>query len=284
MRVEANGIAIEVEEHGNADGEPLLMICGIYQQLTYWPPALIDRFTAAELRVITFDNRDVGLTTWVTDPPPSVDELFADPTTANYSLWDMADDAAGVLDVLGVESTHVLGHSMGGMIAQCFASRYPDRTRSLALWGTSPGDGTGESDPRFLERITSSRPTDFEELVAFDVEGARDLIFHPEVVDDDVLETHVRELIERAPNYDSQHVFAVLATGDRSEHLRRLAVPTVVIHGTGDLAIAPSGGESLARLIPDTELVLLEGMGHCTFAPDTIGILAEAVLTNLARA
>jgi pimeloyl-ACP methyl ester carboxylesterase len=283
VQVPANGIELCSETHGDPDGEPVVLVCGIKLQLSSWSlqSDLLDALVSAGYRVITFDNRDVGYSTWVADPAPDLgDVLGGDLTGVNYTLWDLADDTAALLGELEAAPAHVVGHSMGGMVAQCLAIAHPDHVRTLTLWATNPGDGSGASSPAFLQRVLQPPPDDLDEAIEAMAVGHREQVVHPQEIDLERVRAYAREQLTRAPNPDAQHAAAVLATGDRSEGLRGLRCPTLVVHGDGDIAIEPDGGQTLARLVPGAELVVVEGMGHRA-VDDKLAVVTDAVLAHL---
>ena len=267
--IRANGIDICHEVHG--DGEPLLLVMGINAQMIHWPPELVEKLVEAGFQVIVFDNRDMGETTWMDGQrAPSIRKLFSRrmlglPVSTPYTLSDMAADGFGLLTALGIESAHILGASMGGMIAQQMAIQSPERVRSL----TSVMSHTGErrhfaSDPRALNALMGNTPTSAEDagervLELMKVIGSAEWMRS----DDDY-----RKL--GAVSYQRGHnpagfkrqLAAIVASGSRDAALANLSIPTLVIHGTSDLLVRPAGGKHTAAIVPGAELVLIEGMGH----------------------
>jgi pimeloyl-ACP methyl ester carboxylesterase len=239
------------------------------------------------------DNRDVGLSTRETRPVPDLmTVLGGDLSGVNYTLSDMAADTAGLIEHLGFESAHLLGHSMGGGIAQYVATRFPNRVRSLTLFATAPFEGvTGRSSRAFLELAMAPTPTEPEAAFAAALEAYR-ICVTPDPVDEDALTALLRVQEDRAPNAAMQCIPAILAsvtigttsTPTHLEDLQALEHPTLVIHGTGDLAVGVDGGERLAELIPGARLVLLEGMGHFPLAPDRWSSIADEVTAHALKA
>jgi pimeloyl-ACP methyl ester carboxylesterase len=293
MRAQLGEVAIEYEVFGPADGPPIVLIAGIFQQLTFWPAAFVDQLVDAGFRVVVLDNRDVGLSTLETRPAPDLmTVLGGDASGVNYTLSDMAADTAGLIDALGFESAHVFGHSMGGMIAQRLAIEFPHRVRSLTLFGTGPSDGvSGQSSPEFLALAIAPVPTDPDEMWETSLAAYRICVV-PDPVDEDELATFARAQLDRAPNPQMQCLPAILgsaAAGLASspthiEELQALEHPTLVIHGTGDLAVAVDGGERLAEVIPDAKFVPLEGMGHVPLAPGRWKTIGDAVIAHASKA
>jgi pimeloyl-ACP methyl ester carboxylesterase len=218
--------------------------------------------------------------------------LGGDVSRVNYTLSDMAGDTAGLIEHLGFESAHVLGHSMGGGIAQYVATRFPERVRSLTLFGTAPFEGvTGQSSPAFLELVMAPTPTEPEAAWAAALEAYR-ICVTPDPIDEEALAAVLQAQVDRAPNPAMQCIPAILASvaiGTTSapthlEALHALEHPTLVIHGTGDLAVGVDGGERLAEVIPGARLVLVEGMGHFPLAPERWETIADEVIAHALKA
>lgn len=250
---------------------PLVLVMGIGAQLIYWPDAFCTRLTDRGFTVIRFDNRDVGLSTKLEGrrAPPlqtMISRVVAGlPIAAPYTLLDMADDLAGLLDHLGIERAHVVGASMGGMIAQTFAIAHPHRVRSLVSIMSHPGGRRYMlSSPRALRALLMPAPRSREEAMD------RAEAFY-QVVGSRGFERDVATIRERAGRaYDRcfyppgflRQLAAILASGSRREALRFVRSPAAVIHGSDDPLIPPRGGRATARALPNAELHLIEGMGH----------------------
>ncbi len=282
----SNGITIEYEERGS--GEPLLMVMGLGGQLTDWPEGLID-LLAERFRVITFDNRDIGLSTEFDWAPPSrwkvaMSLLFRRPVRAGYTINDMADDAAGLLDALGIESAHVVGMSMGGMIAQALTINHPTRVRSLASIMSTTGDNKhGLPARRVLLALAKAKPPTREtaaqvttDMYALWAGSSWDHAEH--------FQTTAKS-IERSwrPAGTERQVAAINASPDRTEALRSITQPTVVIHGLEDLLVKPDGGTATCAAIPGSRLVMFPDMGHDLPRTRWPEILV-AIASNAARA
>jgi pimeloyl-ACP methyl ester carboxylesterase len=265
--VRANGITIEYEVQGA--GDPLLLIMGLGEQLTTWPDELVAKFVAIGFQVIRFDNRDIGLSTASDWAPPSTVSTVArrivrQPARADYHLRDMAADAAGLLDALGVGAAHVVGVSMGGMIAQTMAIGHPSLVRSLTSIMSNTGDGShGVVAPALLPKLAQlSRSADRKEAVERSVEVNR-LIAGPHFD-----ETERRALAERnversfRPDAVARQTAAILSSPDRTEALGTVRVPTLVVHGLLDRLVKPSGGIATARAIPGSRLLMFPDMAH----------------------
>jgi pimeloyl-ACP methyl ester carboxylesterase len=248
--IPANGIDIEYEVFGETAGEPMLVIMGFTMQMIQWPDGFLGRLAGRGFRLIRFDNRDVGLSTKLDRP---------------YTLDDMADDAAGLLEGLGIVAAHVVGASMGGYIAQLLTLRHPERVRSLASIMSSTGArDVGQPRPEIVPLLMTPPPSEREPYVVSRLAIARRLTGSSLRSDED----RVRASIERAydrcfyPQGGARQFQAIITAPDRTAALGAVRVPTVVIHGTDDMLIDPSGGDATARAIPGARLVLIPGMGH----------------------
>lgn len=267
-RARANGIEIAWDSFGDDKAPPLLLIMGIGMQMIAWDDQFCAALAARGFRVIRFDNRDVGLSTHFTaagDPNPLqvFDQLRKKhPVRSAYALSDMADDAVGLLDALGIRAAHVAGLSMGGMIAQEMAIRHPERVLSL----TSIMSATGDPDvkgPSFevLGALLKPFPPERAAFIARSVELWRTL-----GGSDD--ELRVRRLAARAfdraydPSGVRRQLVAIWTSGNRKPALARLRVPTLVFHGEADPLIPVENGRDTARAIPGARLEIVPGMGH----------------------
>jgi len=273
MQLSANGIAIEVEDHGPTNGEPLLLIMGLGMQLIAWPDDLVQRLVASGFRVIRFDNRDVGLS-------QGFDELGVPnlawaglkytmrlPVAAPYGLHDMAGDAVGVLDALGIARAHVCGVSMGGMIAQQLAARYPQRVKSQTLVMTTSGARHLPQAQQHVRRALVSRPArgGGHDGVVSHLEAFLRLIGSPGFPAEPAQLRHrVETAVRRAwrPAGSARQLLAVAADGDRSALLPGLRLPTHVIHGTDDPLVPCAAAHDLHSKIDGATLDLIDGMGH----------------------
>jgi pimeloyl-ACP methyl ester carboxylesterase len=262
------GIDIAYQLLGKPDAPAVLLIMGVAAQYIHWPDEFCQALVEKGLQVIRFDNRDSGLSTHITDaPPPNLPAaLSGDPSSVSYTLSDMAADAVGLLDALGFEKAHVVGASMGGAIAQTMAIEHPQRVRSLTSMMSTTGNGSvGQIDPEVRREVFSGPPAVTRDEViqqairAFRFSGSPGFPHN---------ENEIAERAGRA--YDRCHdpigvarqAVATVVSGDRTERLRNIHLPTLIIHGAADRLCDPSGGQATAEAIPEAELVLIEGMGH----------------------
>ena len=270
----SHGVTIEFESLGPDNGEPMLWIMGFTAQMTAWPDELLKSFVDAGFRVIRFDNRDCGLSTKFDGVVADTDAVTAavmmgeTPPPVPYTLSDMAQDALGVLDHLGIDKAHIIGASMGGMIAQTFAIEHPHRTISLTSIMSMPGDiAYGTPTTEALTTLVSPPPTD---RAAYIESAANWAVWcSKKHFDLDEAKARAAREYDRSfyPEGAHRQMAAIYASGDRSDSLRALNIPTLVIHGTDDTLITPSGGERTAELIPQARLLMVQDMGHDLPAP-----------------
>ena len=273
MQVFANGISIEVEDHGSPTGEPLLLIMGLGMQLLAWQDDFVAVLVGRGFRVIRFDNRDIGLSESFDAaglPNLAVGSLryaLGLKLKSAYSLDDMAADCLGLLDALGIAAAHVCGASMGGMIAQRLAVRAPERVKSLTLMMTSSGSRRLPGPSLKVRRALISRPSDpkkVESIVEHYV-GLYGLIGSPGYpADKNDLRARFTRSISRShrPAGTARQMVAIAADGDRSQILPGIRVPTHVIHGAADVLVPVPAGRDLGARIPGASLDVIEGMGH----------------------
>ncbi len=261
--IDAGGVRLFVERSGPSQAPVVLLIRGLGSQIIDWPPALLEGIGTAGFQVVIFDNRDSGLSQKLgpCDPCPQ------DGVTALYSLYDMARDSVFLLDALGIEKAHIIGMSMGGMIAQILAADYPGRCLSLTSVMSSAGEVDGiAGTPEAVAALDAAWPAleETEAAVAKMVADAR--IYWGGVLPfpDDAVAGASEAAVARCycPGGYGRQRAAILASGDRGALLSRVACPTLVLHGADDPLIPPAAGRRAASLIPDAELRLLPGMGH----------------------
>ncbi|TDD60943.1 alpha/beta hydrolase [Kribbella antibiotica] len=266
----ASGLRLEYEIYGPKDGEAVLLIMGTGGQLTLWPLSLVELLVDKGLRVIRYDARDVGLS----------DRVEGD---AGYALDDMAADAAGLLDALGIGAAHIVGGSMGGMVAQLIAINHPDHVRTLTSIMSSSGNPElpGPS-PELIQRLMAPAPDPQEDLDAFlDHQVANAQLTQSPDYPTDAQELRAQFASDFNRSYDPagavRHQTATFAATDRRTGLRAVAVPTLVIHGEADPLIPVAAGRDTAGTIPGARLLLIPGMGH-DLAPQLLSQYADAIV------
>jgi pimeloyl-ACP methyl ester carboxylesterase len=266
------GITLEYETAGSETDPPLLMVSGFGAQLVAWPRGFCEQLAATGRFVITYDNRDCGLSSKLDGRLVEMDAINSAAAAgdferarslAPYTLDEMAADGLALLDALGIERAHVLGASMGGMIAQAIAISHPERTLTLiSMMSTTGEPGYGESSPEAIRALLTPTPA---ERAAYIDASERALIWRsrrwPDVA---AVRAVAAESYDRCyyPEGSSRQLAAIVASGSRADGLRALHLPTLVIHGLDDTLVAPSGGERTAALIPNAALMLMPDMGH----------------------
>jgi pimeloyl-ACP methyl ester carboxylesterase len=262
----STGITLEYEVHG--EGDPLLLVMGLGGQLVAWPATFIAGLVDRGFQVITFDNRDIGLSTKIDAAPPtktqtamfSISRRFAKST---YLLSDMAKDSVGLLDALDIERAHVVGMSMGGMIAQTMAIEHPSRVKSLtSIMSTTGNPRVGR--PKTSVLLRAGKLTRGSKETFADRQVALFRLFSGSLYD----ELEIREVAQLSserdftPDGTSRQMAAIMASPDRTPQLKKLNVPTLVVHGLEDGLVQPSGGYATTKAIPGARLLAFPDMGH----------------------
>jgi proline iminopeptidase len=271
--IDANGITLAYETQGNPKHEPILLIAGLGLQLTDWPDEFCGALAAEGFHVIRFDNRDSGLSTKMEQfgkPDLAlafVKSMFFMPLLSGYTLYDMANDAVGLLDALGIEKAHIVGASMGGMIAQIIAGTRPDRTLSLTSMMSTSGRPGLPGPTLAAQSALLSRPDDPDDLdsvVDHFVRAFRAIGSPGYPTPEGLLRRRVTASVLRSfyPRGTSRQFMAVAASGDRVALLSTVRVPTLVIHGTHDPLVPVTCGRDTANWVPGAILHEVEGMGH----------------------
>lgn len=269
-RVATNGIEIEYDTHGDPADPTLLLVSGLGSQLVGWDVDFCQGFVDRGFHVVRFDNRDVGLSSKIEVHPDHdvmasiLAALAGGPAEAPYHLADMADDAAGLLDALGIERAHVAGASMGGMIAQTLAIRHPAKVSSLTSIMSTTGDpDVGSPRAEILPVLLETPPVEREANIERSIVVSR-AIGSPEHFEEDRARARAAEQYDRCfyPAGVGHQLLAIISSGSRTDDLRKLDVNTLVIHGDADPLVDVSGGERTAEVIDGAELLILEGMGH----------------------
>jgi pimeloyl-ACP methyl ester carboxylesterase len=294
MKIQANGIAIEVEDSGPQDGRPaVLLVMGLGMQLVAWPEPFVQALAQAGFRVLRFDNRDIGLSQHLDHLGmpnllwEGVRHRFGLPVRAPYSVEDMAQDGLGVLDALGVQQAHVVGVSMGGMVAQRMALAAPQRVLSLAsVMSSSGAHYLPGPRPQVLQALLSRPRGHGEDAVVEHHVRLFRLIGSPGFpIEDALLRERVRTSVRRSfhPAGTARQLAAVAADARRAQALHRIQQPTLVVHGTDDPLVPFSCGHDTARRIPGARLVSVRGMGH-DLAPGVVEHLLQALMPHLRQA
>lgn len=264
-RVHANGIDIEYVTDGDPAGRPLLLVMGLGAQLITWPQGFVDTLCERGYFVIRYDNRDSGLSTKF-EGTPQITALFGgDTASAPYRIEDMADDAAALLTELGLSQAHVVGASLGGMITQALAIHHQDRFLSACSIMSTTGDmsvgtPTNEAIAALLRPIATSR----EEAIEASVAGSRVIGSPAYPVDEHLLRARAAAAYDRSycPEGTARQLAAILASPDRTEGLRGVKLPFLVLHGEADPLVTLSGGQATADAVPGATLITYAGMGH----------------------
>jgi len=272
-QVTANGISIEYESFGSSSNPTILLIMGLGMQMIAWPEPFCRELASRGYQVIRYDNRDTGFSTKFDGQvaPGVASLLFRSvlrlPIRVPYTLRDMADDAAGLLDAIGVEAAHIIGASMGGMIAQNFAVSYPQRVSSLtSIMSTSGHRSLPGADPLVTRHLFWTRPSgnNREAVISHNMRTI-ELIGSPAYpVDEEARREMTSTSFDRCyfPSGFTRHVAAIVHDGDRRNRLRTIAAPTLVIHGREDPLVPLAGGIDTAEHIPGAHLEVIDGMGH----------------------
>ena len=288
-QAQVNGITIEYQEQGS--GDPLLLVMGLAGQLIDWPPELIDHLVAAGFRVVAFDNRDIGLSSEMSGEGMArsavVKAMLGRPVKAPYSIGDMAGDAVGLLDHLGIDRAHVVGMSMGGMISQEIAIGWPDRVLSLTSIMSHTGDRRhGLAKPSLswkLTRLGDPDPADRQSVIENSMQIWR-WISGP-TYDEAEARQRIEAGVDRSIRVQgtARQTAAIFASRDRTPLLAAVKCPTLVIHGMADPLVMPSGGRTTAKAVPGARLIEFPDMGH-DLPLNRIPEMVEEIRRNADRA
>jgi len=287
--VKVNEIEICFDCSGPDEGPPLLLVMGLGAQMTVWNIGFVSELVDRGFRVIRFDNRDAGLSSKTVGDPPDVMALYTkalagEQISAPYTLSTMADDAVGLLDALEIPAAHVVGASMGGMIVQMMAIEHPERVLSLtSIMSTTGASDVGQPDAAAIGALLTPPPTDRNGAIEANITTSR-IICGP-LFDETEARGRAIEAYDRCfhPAGSAFQIAAIAATGDRTERLGAVKVPTLVVHGREDSLITLSGGEATAAAIPGADLVVFGQMGHDI--PDVYwSQLADAIFGTAIRA
>lgn len=273
-QIRANNLTFEVDDQGPKDGPAVVLIMGLAAQMTFWPDAMLDGFLKAGFRIVRFDNRDIGLSAKLHNrraAPPFLQlaaRRFGYYGLAPYTLHDMVDDTTGIMDALGIQRAHVVGVSMGGMIAQLMAGTAPARTASLtSIMSGSLNPRLTRPSPKLMRALflNGARDQSREALIERAVQ-MYSLIRAPGAGDDgmDELRAKMAEAYDRShyPQGVRRQLAGIIATGDLRPFLRQIEAPTLIIHGAQDPLVPVDAGRDSARTIRNARLEILQGMAH----------------------
>jgi pimeloyl-ACP methyl ester carboxylesterase len=281
-----NGIDIEYETAGDPADPPLLLVMGLGAQLIAWPEQFVKDLTARGYFTIRYDNRDVGLSTKFEGLPDFGALFTGDGTSARYLVEDMADDAAGLLTHLGIARAHVMGVSMGGMITQALAIHHADRFWTACSIMSTTGDrSVGQPTPEAAAALLRPPATNRADAIAASLEGSRAISSPGFPFDVEVMTRRAEAAYDRSfcPDGTARQLAAILASPDRTEGLRQVQMPFLVVHGEGDPLVTVSGGKATAAAVPGSTLILIPGMGH-DLPEELWGQIIDAIVANTALA
>jgi pimeloyl-ACP methyl ester carboxylesterase len=287
---DANGMKIAYDMRGPAGAPAILLIMGLGTQMTAWSDPFCDALAAGGYQVVRFDNRDVGLSSKIEGGRPVnmkwafTKAMLGLKVRGPYTLDDMAADGLGLMDKLGLKTAHVVGASMGGMIAQIIAAKHPDRTRSLVSIMSSSGDRRlPQSTPEARNALFAKRPdpSDREKIIAHMMNVYRVIGSPGYPVPEEVLRPRLEASIDRSyyPQGIGRQMLAILSDGSRVERLRTIKVPTLVIHGADDPLVPVAAGKHTAQAIPGAKLEIVPGMGH-DLPPGLVDRLSGLILDH----
>ncbi|SEB68100.1 alpha/beta fold hydrolase [Rhodococcus koreensis] len=285
----AGGTRVCYRIDGDPDDPPVLLLAGLGEDLTMWSERFVSALVATAFQVIRMDNRDCGRSTYAITPPPStLRQLLARPRPDAYTLADMAADAAQLIEHLGRGPAHLIGRSMGGMIAQTVAARYPALTTSLtSLYSTTGDPKVGQAAASTIALLAAPPPRNRVQAVRAHLRMTAHLAGTGFPIDEVEEAAHAVQTWDRtagdATAGTARQVQAIQAAGDRTAEIARITAPTLVINGDRDPIVAPSGGDATAAAIPHARHVVIPGMGH--HLPDALALLvADHVVAHLERA
>jgi pimeloyl-ACP methyl ester carboxylesterase len=260
------GVTLCYETFGDPDDAPILLVMGLATQMIAWHEDFCEQLAERGFYVVRFDNRDIGRSTHFDFPPPSVRQMVRRRFVPDqYTLSDMARDSANLLRELGISTAHVVGASMGGMIAQVLAAEHPEDVRSLTSIMSSTGSRwRGQPAPAVYRYLLKPPPRDRDGYIeraasVFGLVGSTGFDRDLQYIRERAARSYDRGFDVRA---GGRQLGAILASGDRTKMLGRIVAPTLVIHGTVDKMIRPSGGRATAKAIRNARLMMIEGMGH----------------------
>jgi len=290
-----NDVELAYDSFGSETDEAVVLIAGLGTQMLRWTTSFCRMLAARGFRVIRFDNRDVGGSTHYRHVPALDFEALATTLMAGrrpdipYTLDDMANDVIGLLDALSIDKAHIVGRSMGGMIAQLVASAYPGRVLSLtSIMSSSGNPALPPASPEVMAMMTAPAPNPFEDEAGY---LAHSLAFAKRIAgtgypfEEESYMALIREEVQRAydPGSVGRQIAAIAVSGDRRPRLATIQVPSLVIHGMDDPLFVPACGEDTAASIPDAELLLIDGMGH-DLPPELYTVVVDGIERTARRA
>lgn len=288
-QIQANGLSFEYDEHGHRDDPPMLLIMGLGAQMTLWPMELVEALAGRGFRVIRYDNRDIGLSQkFDGERVPHVAwhvirKRLGFPPRVPYTLSDMAADGAGVLDALDIDSAHIVGGSMGGMIAQLVAVNHPEKVRTLtSIFSTTGNPKLPQADKHAMKALTT-RPASMEEdvLVEHGIMVQQAIGSPGYRADPERQRERVRETVRRSvyPEGLVRQMAAIIDDGDRTARLRNVKAPTLVLHGEDDPLVKVEGGRATAEAIPGARITTFKGWGH-DLPMELVDPIADAIAAH----
>jgi len=294
-KAKANNIEIEYATFGDPSAKPFLLVMGLGAQMIRWEELFIDEIVKRGFYVIIFDNRDIGLSTkfeaaGIPDVmKATVASMKGEKIDAPYLLKDMADDAVGLLDALGIEKAHICGGSMGGMIVQSIAINHPSRVLSLtSIMSTTGAPDLPQAKPeamKVLMELMTTTPTGRDAVIEAGMVASRILYGSGFQLDEEKARKRAGESYDRSyyPQGMTRQTIAIIASGDRTEGLASVKVPTLVIHGKDDSLVPVECGIATSKAIPGSELLLIDGMGHSS-PPETWPQVVDAIVSITEKA
>lgn len=281
-----NGVRVCYRIDGADDSPPILLVAGLGEDLSTWSQRFVSSLVAVGFRVIRLDNRDCGRSTFVESPAPNtLRQLFARPRRDAYTLADMAADAVGLLDHLDIDAAHLVGRSMGGMIAQTIAARHPDRVMTLtSLYSTTGHKKVGQPATSTMLMLVSPPPKNRVQFVREHLRMTAHLAGVGYPLDEVEEAGHAVETWSRTDGDSAagvaRQIQAIQASGDRTRELETVTAPTLIVNGDRDLIVAPSGGEATAAAIAESRHIVVAGMGH--HLPDALALtIADHVIAHI---
>lgn len=281
-RVTTGAVELEYDTFGDPAAEPLVLVMGLGTQMTAWPEPFCAALAGRGFHVVRFDNRDIGLSTLIeTEALPDLGAILTgDTSSAPYVLADLAADTVGLLDALAVPAAHLVGASMGGMIVQIIAGKYPQRTRSMvSIYSTSGRRGLPQGKPEALAMLGSVPENDTREARVQHGMKLRQIIGSPGYPTPEAeMRAFVEKNVDRRwyPEGSARQYLSIIASGDRVELLKTVKVPTLVLHGEDDPLLPVACGRDVAALVPGAKIETFPGWGH-DFAPGMIPTVIDRI-------